>query len=92
MNAATGKFFCASCNVPLQVRGEPDDQNVGFCPQCGASDTLENIAREAIDHMMSKHAGDVSALVKDSPYLKITTNHDPERVYRFMMGGELGNG
>lgn len=86
----TGPFLCANCRVQLQVIGNPEEKIAG-CPACGVSDTFENVAAEAGQHMISKLTDDLFARTRfNSPHFKVTATKGQEPTYRFIMGDEQG--
>lgn len=83
-------ILCAACNVSVQVRVEPNKENIVFCPRCGVSDTEENVIREAsesvMDELVRKTIGPERTAGRG--VVTITVKHPPKRRYRFIMGDE----
>ncbi len=90
MNETNRPILCARCNVGIQERIDPNGEAVGFCPICGQWDTLENVFSEAGDHMVDKMGDDLLSgfATANPPFVSVTVNQPPKRVYRFIMGDE----
>lgn len=82
-------ILCTRCNVAVEGRCDPNGQKIGVCPSCGASDTLENVQREAanaVQYFIEKkmHVA-LSDAVRGSSALTFTPKHIPERSFRFIV-------
>ena len=80
---------CACCNVVLEPRAKPDPQVVLFCPQCGISDTLENVQREAaefaMEHMQKQFSLIAENAFRGTKNVELTGDVIPERAHRFVI-------
>jgi hypothetical protein len=85
----TRPILCARCNVAIEGRGEPDGQEIGFCPSCGARDTIENIATEAanaVAYLLEKKMhGMLSDAVRGNSAMTLTPDYLTERHFRFIV-------
>lgn len=84
------KFKCAKCDAPLQGNGvEPKPGDIISCPDCGESDTLENVLSEigeyASDHFAGKLSADLRKIASGSKFLQFSEGNRPKKVYRFVV-------
>ena len=85
---------CAKCKVALEVWTEPDGQMMARCPQCGVSDNLDNVQREAVEFLteeaeklMFKPFEDLARTSKNFTFTPSSTQH---RSYRFVVDVDFG--
>lgn len=52
-------ILCAKCEVPLQGPEDAKSDTVLACPNCGLSETIENIMKEIGQRMMVDEVGDM---------------------------------
>ena len=82
-------LVCARCKVAVTVSAEAKPKDVVSCPQCGESDTLENVkrslaeqAQEYAARMMQKSLRDAS---RGSKFFKYSPGVIPQRNHRFVI-------
>jgi uncharacterized Zn finger protein (UPF0148 family) len=84
---------CGKCKVPLKGPVEPKAEDTIICPECGSSDTYENVLREVRDYaeeQAAKHLEKALASgVKGSEVLKFTPAVRSKRTYRFIADLDL---
>lgn len=84
---------CGLCKVPLKAPVEPKAEDVIICPECGDSDTYENVLREVRDYVEEQAAQHLEKAlasgVKGSDMLKFTPTVRPKRTYRFIVDLDL---
>ena len=81
--------LCGKCKVALEVVAN-DDGEIGRCPRCGNSDTLDNIMRIVGDYALEQAAKGIddviAGIAKDSKsVLQYTPNVRPKKTYRFIV-------
>lgn len=78
-------MLCAKCRVPVQVVPDPKPEDMVTCPQCGESDTFENVKRslgqQAAEWAQRKLADSFKGL-KGFTY---TEGHREKRHHRFIV-------
>lgn len=84
---------CAPCQVPLQGPADPKSDDVFTCPNCGQSDTFENVLTEVQDYMADKvleqTTRSLGSAFRGSKYVKVTATRSPKRSFRFMIDFDL---
>lgn len=80
--------LCGRCKVELEVVAN-DDGELGRCPQCGNSDTLDNIMRIVGDYALEHAAKGIDDIIggmaKGNKAFKYTPNVRPKTPYRFII-------
>jgi hypothetical protein len=80
--------LCGRCKVALEVVTE-NDSEIGRCPQCGNSDTLDNVLRIVGDYALEKTAEGfddaIGGAVRSSKFLQYTPAVRPKKSYRFII-------
>jgi hypothetical protein len=80
---------CAECRVPIKGPADPKAEDVFACPDCGASDSHENIVRELGEYAAEKAAERISARWRDiarkSKLVKLTEQPRQHKIYRFVI-------
>jgi hypothetical protein len=77
-------ILCSKCKVQVQVvpDAKPDDKVT--CPDCGDSDTFENVMRSLGDQAQEWAEQKLSASLKAAGW-KMTPGNSPKRVHRFVV-------
>jgi hypothetical protein len=87
--AVTTDIKCAKCKVPIQGLGKPDPKSIGVCPVCGASDTQENIMREAGEYVHQQTTENLGNPFRDlarrHKSFKFTEAPRQKRAFRFIV-------
>lgn len=87
MSEASLQILCNDCKVPPEP--VPDSQPETWrCPECGVSDTRENVVGEANQHAMEVVAryqqNGIRKAVRGSSVLKFSGKTIPHGQYRFI--------
>ena len=73
--------LCAKCRVSVEVRDEVT------CPNCGASDSIENVLRECFEQLSQEQIiftmDAIFAESGGSPFIKAPESDASKRGYRF---------
>lgn len=80
---------CGRCEVPLERPIDSDHKVLFTCPNCGESDTRENVLREVHEYVQEQAAKDLektmAGIAKGSAILQFTPSRRPQRRYRFIV-------
>jgi hypothetical protein len=79
----TKPILCGRCHVDIEHRVNPEGQTMVVCPNCGQSDTPENVAREAAEYLTDKTIREGMAGFGNMPGITVTS--PPQREYRFIV-------
>jgi|tagenome__1003787_1003787.scaffolds.fasta_scaffold20953784_3 hypothetical protein len=77
------QILCGKCHVAIKLGADAQGQPLAICPNCGASDTVENATREAMEYFTDKTMRDLTASTVEG-VRGITVTHSPKRDYRFI--------
>jgi hypothetical protein len=85
----TRPVLCAHCKVQVKLPPDPKPEDKVSCPECGQSDTFENVkrslgeqAQEYAAKMIQKSMGDAFLGSKN---IKYTPGVIPHRTHRFVV-------
>ena len=85
----TYEVKCAKCHVPVEGPTDPQPQDRMTCPNCGESDTVENINREVQEYITEQVALSLEATMREvartSEVLKVTSHYIPKGNHRFVV-------
>ena len=89
----TQSVKCGRCECTLEFVPDAQPEPRAACPQCGESDTLENIKREVGEYIKEQTAQalikDIADGVRGSKYLKFKSNFRPNGGHRFIVDPDL---
>jgi hypothetical protein len=81
--------LCGKCNVQVNIVPNPEPQDKVTCPQCGDSDTFENVKRslgeQAQEFAARKIQETMRNVTRGSTAIKYTPGVIPQRTHRFVI-------
>ncbi|MBL4692637.1 MAG: hypothetical protein JKY92_04840 [Magnetovibrio sp.] len=94
MSGSTNQIKCATCNIALAPpSNDPQPHEIVSCPECGVSDTYENIIQEVKEYA-TEQAGDklssmLESTAKKSKIMSFKKERRPKKNYRFIVDLDL---
>lgn len=83
----TATALCAACRKPVQPLPEAGEDHWG-CPDCGISDTQDNVLQEVKDHIVEQVSGGLDDKLRDvarkSKFITYKPGATTHRSYRFI--------
>jgi hypothetical protein len=90
---STKPMLCARCRIQVQVTPNPMPTDTVICPECGESDTFENVKRslaeQAQEYFVKRMQSTLGDAFRGSQNIKYTPGTIPKRHHRFVI--ELGS-
>ncbi len=88
MSADTQNILCGACRVPIKGPADGKAENVFTCPECGRSDTRENVLKEVkafVTEMAERHLQEsMRKAARSSKMLQFKGKPIPKKSYRFI--------
>jgi hypothetical protein len=89
MAEVESRILCGSCRADIEGPKDFTNESVFRCPECGQSDTYENIVKEAqayFEDAVAKHFDKtLSKIARGSSAMTYTGSNRPTRSYRFIL-------
>ncbi len=93
MSTDTQNILCGSCRVPIEGPADGKDDSVFACPNCGRSDTRENVLKEVesfVTELVQRSLqGTMRKAARGSKMLQFEGKPIPKKVYRFITDHKL---
>ncbi|MEX0956965.1 MAG: hypothetical protein WDZ83_17340 [Rhizobiaceae bacterium] len=85
--------LCGKCKVALQGPAQPEPESVFTCPECGESDTYENVVRIAGEFFHEQSARFLQekarSVAAGSKFITFKGEPIPKRQHRFVVDLEF---
>lgn len=89
----TQNVLCGYCRIPVKGPADPDIKDVFSCPDCGNSDTIENVmasAKAFVVELAQRHLQEAAReTARGSKFIKFDGKSIPKKEHRFITDHKL---